>query len=130
MVALENKIGGTNHDDIQNEYPLIGTFIKKIREELDLTQKMFSEKVGIKQPTLSLIEKGEYSLKFNQILQISEGLGIAPLTFIMKMFDYIKMCPNYPTLKIEDYDAVVSETQELIKQKKKMFLEGQLELLK
>lgn len=117
---LRGSVEATQEEqEHENEYPLIGLFIKEFRENLEMSQTEFCQLTGFKQSQLSLIETGNYNLKFNQVLQICSALKVEPLAFISNYFDKHRMCPDIPTLQLEDYEEAAKRTMEILKEKRK-----------
>lgn len=59
-----------------------GKFIKQRRELLELHQKDIAEKVGISQPYLSYLERGERDIDLSLVLNLCEVLGLDIKEFI------------------------------------------------
>ena len=55
---------------------MIGDNIKKLRNELGLTQVEFGDKIGIKQNTLASIESGKKNTSRQNLLAISREFGV------------------------------------------------------
>ena len=55
---------------------MVGDNIKKIREELGLTQQKFAEKIGIKQNSVALIESNKRNISLQALLAISREFGV------------------------------------------------------
>jgi transcriptional regulator with XRE-family HTH domain len=56
--------------------------VKKIREELKLTQEDVSEKLNMHQTAYSRFEKGETKVDLDKLLNLSKILGCEPLDLI------------------------------------------------
>ncbi len=59
-----------------------GKFIRERRELLGIHQRELAEKVGITQPYISYIERGERDIDFPLVLNLCEALGLDIREFI------------------------------------------------
>ncbi|RPH47481.1 MAG: XRE family transcriptional regulator [Desulfobacteraceae bacterium] len=53
----------------------IGETIRKLREEMGMTQQQLAHKSGVSIPTLSRAENGEYIPRHNNLAKIADALG-------------------------------------------------------
>lgn len=53
----------------------IGSRIRSVREDLNLSRELFSEKINISEVFLSQIERGDKSLSLNTLISICENTG-------------------------------------------------------
>lgn len=53
----------------------IGSRIRSVRESMNLSRDLFSEKINISEIFLSQIERGEKSLSLNTLMSICENTG-------------------------------------------------------
>jgi transcriptional regulator with XRE-family HTH domain len=88
----------------------IGKVIELIRKSKGISQEELAYELGIKQPTVSLIEKGERTPNTNKLLRISEVLGV-PLPILA--FYSINLDKVDPLLT-RDAKAISSHLLELI----------------
>lgn len=54
----------------------MNTRIKKIRKDLDLTQQVFAERIGLKQNSIALIESGKRNISDQAILSICREFNV------------------------------------------------------
>ena len=54
----------------------IGTIIQRKRKKRDWTQMQLAEQAGLRQATISLMEKGEKPAKLESILAVLAALGL------------------------------------------------------
>lgn len=54
----------------------LGESIRMLREEQGISQRRFALMLGIGQAYLSLVEKGERNIGFDNLCRIADGLGI------------------------------------------------------
>ena len=97
----------------------LGSNIKKVRKERNLSQEALSEKTYVAQSTLSYLEKGVRSPTVDTLLAICNGLSISLLDLLM-MDDNFKngdeefknkvkaYCINKSS-KLENYKLTVTE---------------------
>jgi transcriptional regulator with XRE-family HTH domain len=57
---------------------LFGKQVKKLRIERHLSQEKLAEKCGYHRNQIGRIERGEQTVSFDGILQLSHGLAVAP----------------------------------------------------
>ena len=54
---------------------IIGSRVKKLREEAGLTQEQLAEKTGLQRPNIARIEQGKYSTGQDILSKIASALG-------------------------------------------------------
>lgn len=53
--------------------------VRKLREELGLTQEQLANRVGVRQATISNLETGRASrISFKVLFKLASGLGVGP----------------------------------------------------
>lgn len=57
---------------------LFGKQLKKLRKERHLSQEKLAEKCGYHRNQIGRIERGEQTISFDGILQLSHGLAVPP----------------------------------------------------
>lgn len=55
--------------------------IRKIRKSKGLTQEELGYKIGVTQQTISQLESGEHQNIFDMLEELSNALGVCPLSF-------------------------------------------------
>lgn len=55
----------------------VGDRIREVREQANLTQAQMAEHLGISQNHLSCLERGIYSIKAEDLIGISEAVGVS-----------------------------------------------------
>jgi transcriptional regulator with XRE-family HTH domain len=55
---------------------LLGSTIRAVRKERGYTQESFAAKAEIDRSYYGAIERGEFNLTVNKVLQITDGLGL------------------------------------------------------
>ena len=55
---------------------MVGNNIKRLREELGLTQQKFAERIGIKQNSIALIESNKRNISRQALMSISREFGV------------------------------------------------------
>lgn len=80
------KQGTKKRDAFENELrvDLLGTAIKKARQEKNLTQEQLGELVGVQKAQISKIENSAKSARLDTILKVFEALG-AKVKFSVEM---------------------------------------------
>ncbi len=56
----------------------VGTVIRRLRKEKELSQEVFSGLAGIARSHLSMIESGDKKANFETLWKIANAFGIAP----------------------------------------------------
>ncbi|AYL98300.1 helix-turn-helix domain-containing protein [Mucilaginibacter celer] len=79
-------------DDLPEVYPHFGAFIKKHREELNISQENFSQKITINRSQLSRIECGKAAINPDKLKMLAKALYI-----------------SYPVIKKEYYSYQLAE---------------------
>lgn len=76
--------------------------MRHIRKSRGLTQEELAKKMGISQPRLSKLEKGEHleHLTIGEISKLAELLGICPVSLVCRLMNDINTC-NVMGRKIE-----------------------------
>ena len=69
----------------------IGSIIKELREEKDITQSQLADMAGVKQPAVSSVEKGEDKYGDNTVRKICKALGIDVLIISSNSYSYIHL---------------------------------------
>jgi transcriptional regulator with XRE-family HTH domain len=65
--------------------PIDGAKIRRLRDKLDLSQDELAERTGIRQPTISAIERGTASHATAAHLEkIARALGVSPARLLRK----------------------------------------------
>ncbi len=82
------KKGTKSRDDFENELRLdvIGSRIKQLREEQNLTQTQLGELVGVKKAQISKIENSLTDARFGTILKVFKALN-ARVKFDVELMD-------------------------------------------
>jgi len=55
----------------------VGAFIRELREDAGLTQSQLGGVVGLDQPAVARLEKGERAISALQLVQLAERFGVA-----------------------------------------------------
>lgn len=66
-------------------YYKIGTIIRRIRKELGMTQADLARKVGLKRPSMVLIEKGKQRLSVYRLYRIAWAMNVSHKKLLPKV---------------------------------------------
>lgn len=98
------------------EYISTGIAIRKLREDLGMTQAAFSEKVGIAHPGMSSLETGKRALTLRMHERIAKALGMSVGELDRKLNSTSKSTNDKPVRapqRSESYElAVIREPRE------------------
>jgi transcriptional regulator with XRE-family HTH domain len=62
----------------------LGNTVRRLRQELGLSQEAFADEVGLDRSYLGGIERGEHNLALMNLLKISKALGIKPSDLLIQ----------------------------------------------
>jgi transcriptional regulator with XRE-family HTH domain len=100
----------------KSEATMIHSKIRKLRENLGLTQETMAEYLCISQNAYSLIEKGKTKIDIDRLLQITKKLNIRPSVLIDNEIIYHKD-PSATTIQLKaSLDLKDKLIQKLIQQ--------------
>lgn len=68
--------------NLQKEF---GQIVKKHRQELNLSQEKFAEKIGLHRTYISEVERGTRNISLINIVRIAEGLNINSSQIFIEM---------------------------------------------
>lgn len=71
---MQNEEFRKEYNDLNPKYELIKEIIRE-RNEQNLTQKQFADRVGIKQSNISRLESGNYNPSMDFLQKIAQALG-------------------------------------------------------
>ncbi len=71
-----------------------GDVIKRMRDDLDMTQGQLAKKSGISQGYVSQLESGEYSPTLTIIVRLAFGFGV-PMHYFLRVGGYDCGCGQY-----------------------------------
>lgn len=73
---------GMEKGNLQKEF---GQIVKKHRQELNLSQEKFAEKIGLHRTYISEVERGTRNISLINIVRIAEGLNINSSQIFIEM---------------------------------------------
>lgn len=63
--------------NIDKRRRILGATIRKEREQQGISQRSFALMIGVSQPYLSAVERGNKNVGFNNLCKIADGLGVS-----------------------------------------------------
>ena len=69
-----------------NEHKILGILLRRVRRELDLTQKQVADQMGVPQERISRFEHGERRMDFIELRQWCRAVGM-PLEEYIRRFE-------------------------------------------
>ncbi len=87
--------------------PRWGDVIRRMRDDLHMTQGRLAEKSGISQGYVSQLESGEYSPTLTIVVRLAFGFGV-PLHYFLRAGGYNCGCGQYEgsLQPLEEHDVV------------------------
>lgn len=83
-------------------YKLIGSKLKKVRIEKDLTQDFIAQIIGSSKASVANYEKGDQAIYISDLYKIAFNLGIEIKEFLPTIDEIKKMDPDYKIPAAED----------------------------
>lgn len=90
--------------------------IRKLREELGLTQQQLADMAGLSRSQLAMIEAGTRNVNNLRIQQISSALGVSVVALYESSADLDRLAQILPQLSDEDRAALVRMAEALAAQ--------------
>lgn len=76
---------------------LLGPIIVETRKRLGFSQKHLSEKTGISERHLTMIEQGHVEPKLLTVIRLAQGLGVVPGDLLNEMAEKVGILPPHQT---------------------------------
>ena len=90
--------------------------IRKLREELGLTQLQLAEKAGLSRSQLAMIEAGTRNVNNVRLQQIAKALGVSEVALYESSAELDRLAQILPMLSDEDRAALVRMAEALAAQ--------------
>lgn len=84
--------GLTSEELIQN----VGRRIAELREDADLTQQVFADRLGMSPQYLRRVESGGMNLSIKSLVRFADGLGVAVVDLFAVPHRTVKRNPGRP----------------------------------
>ncbi len=102
----------------------MATFLKKLRQEHDISQEFLAKKIGVSRPTYAQIESGARDISVKEAQKLAQFFGLSLEDFLAgKKIPELKVeleRPNKP--KVKKYETRVSVPQEKVEKFKEVLL--------
>lgn len=100
------------------------TFLKKLRQENDVSQEFLAEKIGVSRPTYAQIENGARDMSVKEAQKLAQFFGLSLENFLAgKKIPESKVELEKPKkIKIQKFESRVSVPQEKVEKFKEVLL--------
>ena len=86
MKLQESK--GVKKRTIEEWRHTAGAVIAHTRDDVDVTQKVLAEAIGVSEDTMGAIESGRRKIDVGELIEIAKTLGVHPMKLLQRILEW------------------------------------------